>query len=84
MDTSYAKKSNSCCVPGAYNGYNLLAANPFDHRPIPQQPNQWCSNELILKDKDLRCRAKIQPLDILLTRATNMSHEDAKKKGLLH
>ena len=76
--------SNSCCVPGAYNGYNLMAANPFDRRPITNQRNPWCSNELILKDKALRCAARVQPLDILHSRATKLSHEEAKRQGIWH
>ena len=75
---------NSCCTPGAYNGFNLLAANPFDPRPIPRQPNQWCSNEMILRDKEMRCAARIQPLDIELDRAMRASAQDAAMKGLLH
>ena len=77
------KSKNSCCVPGAYNGINLHAANPFDKRPIYKQPNKWCSNELILKDKDLRCQARIQPLDVLSNQAFTLAQEDAAKKGLL-
>jgi hypothetical protein len=76
--------SNSCCIPGAYNGYNLLSANPFDQRIMPCQANLWCSNELILKDKDLRCKARIQPLDILLNNATKLSKADYTAKGLRH
>lgn len=53
---------NSCC-DGNLN-FNLYVANPFDQRPINNQYNPWCSNELILKDKALRCAAKVQPLDI--------------------
>lgn len=76
--------NRSCCVPGAYNGYNLLTANPFDRRPIPFQPNKWCSNDLILKDKELRCKALVQPLDVLHDRATKMAHDDASAKGVWH
>tara|TARA_R100001163_G_C5068494_1_gene208932 strand:- start:1072 stop:1332 length:261 start_codon:yes stop_codon:yes gene_type:complete len=84
MDYSlYSKNlSNSCCVPGAYNGFNLYKANPFDPRAIPRQPNQWCSNELIMRDKDLRCQARIQPLDIELDAALKVSKQDAVSKGL--
>lgn len=81
--SSYSNKlNNSCCVPGAYNGFNLQAANPFDKRNIPNQANKWCSNELILKDKAMRCAARIQPLDILHAKATSVAYNDAKAKGL--
>jgi hypothetical protein len=55
---------SSCCQQDRYAKYNLYKANPFDQRPVKNQPNQWCSNELILKDKALRCKAMVQPLDI--------------------
>lgn len=74
--------TTSCCIPGAYNGINLQAANPFDTRINPTQPNQWCSNELILKDKDLRCKARIQPLDVLMGEALEMAKKDAMTKGV--
>jgi len=77
-----ANLTNSCCVQGAYNGFNLMKANPFDPRAIPRQPNQWCSNELILRDKALRCQARIQPLDIELDHAMRASAVDIKAKGL--
>jgi len=74
--------SNSCCKPGSYNGFNLENANPFDSRSNPFQSNQWCSNELILKDKELRCRARIQPLDITMKNGLNLAKQDASSKGL--
>lgn len=77
-----ARLTNSCCIPGAYNGFNLLKANPFDPRSIPGQPNQWCSNELILQDKEMRCQARIQPLDVEFDHAVRASAADIKAKGL--
>ncbi len=62
----YPHAINSCCKINMYNKYNLLVSNPFDSRQIRHQYNPWCSNELILKDKELRCKANIQPLDISL------------------
>lgn len=73
--------TNSCCHPGGYNGMNLKDANPFDRRQMKQH-NPWCKNELILLDKELRCAARIQPLDVLLDNATRLAREDAIKKGL--
>lgn len=73
--------TGSCCNPGGYNGMNLKAANPFDRRKM-QQANPWCNNELILQDKDMRCAARIQPLDVLLDNATLMARQDAVKKGV--
>lgn len=55
---------NSCCVPEMVDKFNLYKANPFDQRTIRHQSNPWCSNELILKDKNLRCLARVQPLDL--------------------
>lgn len=48
--------------------FNLYEANPFDSRKYPQY-NEWCSNELILKDKNLRCLARVQPLDIVFNQS---------------
>lgn len=75
---------NSCCVPGAYNGFNLMKANPFDPRKIQYQPNQWCSNELILRDKELRCQARIQPLDVELDNSIKVANKYAQANGLAH
>lgn len=64
------RRFNSCCLPNAYDGYNLYVANPFDQRRFAGQYNDWCSNDLILKDKDLRGQARIQPLDMDLSNTT--------------
>jgi hypothetical protein len=61
----------NCCMEGAGDKFNLYAANPFDARVLKYQTNRWCSNELILKDKSLRCRAKVQPLDIGLDKSVS-------------
>lgn len=74
--------NNSCCHPGAYNGFNLYSANPFDDRKLPFQANEWCSNELILRDKNLRCQARVQPVDVTMRKALNLSQQDAAAKGL--
>ena len=47
-------KVNTCCVFNRYENINLSRANPFDPR-IYRQPNQWCKNELILRDPKMRC-----------------------------
>lgn len=54
--------------------FNLYIANPFDSRKFSQF-NQWCSNDLILKDKNLRCLARVNNLDVVFDRAVskNMS-----------
>lgn len=57
---------NTCCQPEFVDKFNLYKANPFDQRTVRNQRNPWCSNELILKDKSLRCLAKVQPLDLSL------------------
>ena len=84
MDQAIADGSlnESCCVPGAYDRFNLHKANPFDPRVIKNQANPWCSNELILREKDLRCMSRVQPLDISLDLGTRKAHEDNKAKGL--
>jgi hypothetical protein len=73
---------STCCVPAAYNGFNLYKANPFDSCQIPRQPNPWCSNELILRDKALRCKARIQPLDVTMEQSVKLAKEDAVAKGI--
>jgi len=70
---------NSCC--GSKYQYNLVKANPFDQR-MYRQPNQWCSNDLILRDPALRCKAQIQPLDIDLDVSTRIADKDARTKGI--
>lgn len=62
--TYHVTRDNTCCDPNVIGQFNLYKANPFDQRPIKNQSNPWCSNELILKDAELRCKAKVQPLDV--------------------
>ena len=62
----YPTAMNTCCVPEMVDKFNLYKANPFDQRQILNQRNQWCSNELLLKDKNLRLLAGVQPLDLSL------------------
>lgn len=76
-----AMLKSTCCTPGAYNGFNLYQANPFDSREI-RQPNPWCSNELILRDKALRCAARIQPLDTTMEQSVKLAKADAVAKGI--
>jgi len=75
--------NESCCVPGAYSRFNLHKANPFDPRAIKSQANPWCSNELILREKDLRCMSRVQPLDLGLDLGARRSHAYNKEKGLI-
>ena len=65
----------NCCQQDRYTGYNLNKANPFDGRYMPFQRNPWCSNELLIRDPALRCKAKVQPLDMNIDRGTQKSHE---------
>lgn len=74
-------KINTCCVGTKYDTYNLNRANPFDPRMYPQ-PNPWCSNDLILRDPSLRCKAYVQPLDVLLDSSIRIADKDARAKGI--
>jgi hypothetical protein len=76
-----AMLKNSCCVPGGYKGFNLYTSNPFDSREI-RQPNPWCSNELILRDKAMRCAARIQPIDTTMEESLKLAKADAVAKGI--
>lgn len=73
--------NNTCCVAGGYKGYNLYKANPFDPREI-RQPNAWCSNELLLRDKDMRCESRIQMIDISMGESLRLAKADAIAKGI--
>ena len=74
-------KLNSCCLASKYSTYNLNKANPFDPR-VFRQPNQWCSNDLILRDPTLRCKAMIQPLDVTFGQSVTIADKDARSKGI--
>jgi len=74
-------KLNSCCLTSKYQNYNLNKANPFDQR-MYRQPNQWCSNDLILRDPAMRCKALIQPLDVTFDQSIAIADKDARAKGI--
>ena len=72
---------DTCCNPKRYNKVDTFRANPFDDRLMPFQKNEWCSNELILRDPAMRCQAMIQPLDMGLKSGTQVAHQHNLKAG---
>jgi hypothetical protein len=78
METTYTRPEpvrDTCCQSGAYLHINTFKANPFDDRVMPFQKNQWCSNELLLRDPEMRCDARVQPLDLGLHKGTSHAHK---------
>lgn len=81
----YILSKSNCIQTKKYQeqGIDTFKANPFDKRELLFAPNHWCSNELIMRDPELRSLARVQPLDTQLDKSLMEAHAFGKSAGLV-